>query len=149
MSNSLVGGPWMSVSDDNLIMNPPEFNREFLLPCDDEIGRHFGGVAIHSCGNWAHTMPVLREFKHIRMIDCALEGEADPSPNKPEEVRDALAGSGIIVQARIGEDRDQADDVIRRLFHPDLRLVLKIPCPDDSEEPYRHYSGLLGSLYGI
>ena len=148
MSNSLAGGPWISVSDDNLIMNSADVNREFLLPYTDEIGRQFGGVAVHSCGNWAHTMPVLREFEHIRMIDCALEGESDPSPNKPEKVRDALTGTGIIVQARVGEDMEQADEVIRRLFSPGLRLILKIPTPDRPRERYDHYVRLLESLYG-
>ncbi len=42
------------------------------LPPDDQIGAAFGGVAIHSCGNWGHTMPLVAKMKNLYMIDCTI-----------------------------------------------------------------------------
>ena len=47
----------MSISDDNLAVGSPEVNCACNLPLDEEIGQAMGGVAIHSCGAYAHTMP--------------------------------------------------------------------------------------------
>jgi uroporphyrinogen-III decarboxylase len=52
----------ISLSDDNLAVVSPAVAKEFNLPLDDEIGRAWGGVAIHSCGKWAHMMRYLKDY---------------------------------------------------------------------------------------
>ena len=123
----------MSVSDDNLVCSSPTLNAEFNLALDEELGKALSGIAIHSCGNWAHTMPSIREcVPSCVAIDCALNLAMDPCPNVPEHVRDALAGTGIAVQIRMGGEPETILDVVKRAFHPDLRLIVQPATPDEA-----------------
>ena len=123
---SYPAGRGMSLSDDNLAVSSPKINSEFFLPLDDQIGAAFGGVAIHSCGNWGHTMPLVAKMKNLYMIDCTISYQRDPNPCTPEQVRDAFNGSDVIVQVRIGPDLDIDIPLLKRLISPDLRLIISI-----------------------
>ena len=117
-----LGG--MSISDDNLAVCSPAVSERINLPLNEEIGRAMGGVAIHSCGNWERTMPLIAgKVPSCVAADCALEGEGDPNPNRPEAVRDAFAGTGIHVHARVSGETEQMRGVVERLLHPGLKLI--------------------------
>jgi hypothetical protein len=140
----------MSISDDNLAVGSPHVNCAFNLPLDEEIGQAMGGVAIHSCGAYAHTMPhIARLVPSCVAIDCAFTNACDPTPNEPEAVRDALAGSGIVLHARMTADTDGMLDVVHRLLHKDLRLIVHPNCPDraTAERNYGVLEGVLGEFY--
>lgn len=123
LSNAHLRG--MSISDDNLAVGSPAVNARFNLPLDDAIGRAMGGVAIHSCGRWSHTMGMIKELcPSCVAIDCALETGGDPNPNEPEAVRDALAGSGIHLHVRMTGDTESMVEVVKRVLHPKLKLIV-------------------------
>jgi hypothetical protein len=138
-------GRGMSLSDDNLAVSSPKINSEFFLPLDDQIGAAFGGVAIHSCGNWGHTMPLVAKMKNLYMIDCTISYQCDPNPCMPEQVRDAFKDTDIIVQVRIGKDLDVDMPLLKRLLSPDLRLVISIAYePDKIQDRYDQVIHFLG-----
>jgi len=75
------------VADDTpLIMLSPEMYREFALPYNSEIGAVFGGVHIHSCGDYSHNLDNLMEITNIRSIQLhAGPGEFHLPDTKEEE----------------------------------------------------------------
>ncbi|OQB12682.1 MAG: methylcobalamin:coenzyme M methyltransferase [Firmicutes bacterium ADurb.Bin193] len=139
-----------SVSDDNLAVASPTVNRMFNLPLDQKIGEAMGGVAIHSCGKWSHTMPFVKELvPSCAAIDCAIDSTVDPNPNEPEAVRDALAGKGIYAHVRMTGETDKMLEIVKRVLHPDLKLIVH-PAYIDDETAARNYyelENLLGSFY--
>lgn len=138
----------IAVSDDNLAVGSPDVNERFSLPCDNRIGEAFDGIAIHSCGVWTHTMPLLRKYPHIRMIDCAIGLPADPNPNRPEEVREAMAYSGIILKVRPGSADAAALEAIRAVAHPSMRLIVEIPYEEGAEKKnYDAVRAILEEVY--
>ena len=148
MDISWGSGRGISISDDNLAACSAEVAEKFLLRFDDELGAAFDGVAIHSCGSWAHTMPAVARMKNIMMIDCVLPGGGDFSFNEPELVRDALRGTGVIVQVRPSGNIEEAAGVIKRLWAEDMRLVIKVPADlDDPKTQYEKFARLLQDLY--
>jgi hypothetical protein len=136
----------ISLSDDNLAVCSPKINEEFLLPYDDMIGAAFGGVALHSCGDWGHTMPLLTKMKHVKMIDCALSG--DPKPTPPELIRDAFKGTDIIVQVRTDAELEKTVELLKRICVRDLRLVVRVcDVKEDAQLQYHTITKTLDDLY--
>lgn len=132
----------MAIADDNLAVASPGINCEFNLPLDEKIGRAMCGVAIHSCGNWAHSMPLVKEkVPSCVAVDCAVDGAWDPNPNEPEKVRDAFAGTGINVHVRTTGETDKMQEVVKRLLHPEIRLIVH-PLFVDMPTAERNYEAL-------
>ena len=147
---SSAGFRGISVSDDNLAVASPAVNRRFNLALDEEIGRAMGGVAIHSCGIWAHLMPMLAEVvPSCVAIDCAIDKTEDPCPNKPEAVRDAMAGSPVVVHVRLTGETTAMLECVKRVFHPKLKLIVHPAFIDvpTAEQNYHELQSLLQRLY--
>ena len=140
----------MSISDDNLAVCSPAVNETFNLPLDEEIGKAMGGVAIHSCGNWVHTMCKIKEcVPSCVAIDCALDTTCDPHPNEPELVRDAMASSGIFVHVRLTGNTKEMCEIVKTILHPELKLIIH-PNFIDIETAGRNYDileSILGDYY--
>ena len=146
---SVAGGPGISVSDDNLAVSSPAINQKIALPFDQQLADAFGGIALHSCGTWVHTMPMVREMSNVQVVECAVgEGSNDPDPNPPGDVRRALAGSSIITKARVGGDMNKALNVLDKLADPKLKLVVEIGYDEENaEQNYRLIQQRLRSVY--
>ncbi|MCK9411174.1 MAG: hypothetical protein M0Q53_02660 [Prolixibacteraceae bacterium] len=134
-SSCSCGG--ISISDDNLAVSSPDINELFSFPCNQKIADAFNGLAIHSCGPWAHTMERLDKIRNITMIDCAITTANDPTPNRPSDVRDAMRNKGIIVKARFGNDMRKVLPLIEEIFDPSLKLIIEIIY--DEEHAERNY----------
>ena len=148
MACSHTGGPGISISEDNIMVASPYVNEHFLLPYTNAVGAAFGGVAIHSCGCWTHSMAITRKMENVMMIDCAVGLGSDPNPNAPEDVREAMLDSGIIVSARCGSDLKRVLDTLDRLAGPGIRLVVRMGCtPENSQARYDAISRKLEDLY--
>jgi hypothetical protein len=148
---SIVGGRGISISDDNLAVSSPQINRRFALPMDEQLAKEFGGLAIHSCGVWTHTISMLRDFPNITGIECAVgheRGDHDPNPNPPVKVRQAIAGSSLVVKARLGNDLEKALAALDELASPQLRLVAEFAyTPEHAERNYRAIADKLEQIY--
>jgi hypothetical protein len=124
-----------SLSDDNLAVSSPRINQKITLPLDQQLADAFGGLALHSCGKWTHTMPMLRHMRNMLAVECAVgEGSDDPDPNAPADVRRALAGSPIFAKVCLGSDVSRALAALDELADGQLRLVVEIGYDAESAE---------------
>jgi hypothetical protein len=128
-----IGG--ITLSDDNLAVASPLINERFSLRFNQLIAEALGGVAVHSCGVWDHTMKLL-PGRGVVAVDCAVSPRWDPTPMTPEMVRAALGGTGIVVKARCGGTREEIEHAIAALAGPDMRLILDIARIDKDDEAY-------------
>ena len=132
--------PGISISDDNMsVISQPTY-RNSALPYNNRLSDHFGGIAIHTCGNFVQNYSASKETRNLMMIDCALAG-VDPAPNDPAKLGAAFANTGIVIKARIGADEEDwrvLDDLIR----PDLKLILQIESDGDVAKFNRVYERL-------
>jgi hypothetical protein len=128
---SATGGPGFSVSDDNIVMVGPDDYASVAVPYNERLARTFGGLAVHSCGNFERQLPALMQTEGLVMVDGAFSGRCDPNPNLDYELfRDTLKGTGVMLQARMHLDWPE---ILPRLYDPDLRLVAAVPGPGRGE----------------
>jgi len=132
---SLPGIGGLTLSDDNLAVSSPHINEKVSLRSNQRIADALGGVAIHSCGVWDHTMRLL-PGRGTMAVDCAVSPLWDPTPMKPEAVRAALAGTGIVVKARCGGTRKEIAAAATILGGPDMRLILDLPRMEEDDDMY-------------
>lgn len=145
----------IALSDDNLAVASPLVNERVSLPADRRLAEAFGGLFLHSCGVWHHTMRAAVAHGATG-ICCALQKACDPTPDDPAAVRAALEGTGVMVNARFGEDLEALLADLPRVAAPDLRLIVNIlrQEPDDAawariaERNYRCVTERLAELYG-
>lgn len=133
---SLPGLTGITVSDDNMAVSSPWINEKFSLRFDRRIAEAFGGVVVHSCGVWDHTMKKLRAPEIIG-ADCSVAKSWDPTPMTPEAVGNALANSGIVVKARCGATREEIVRAVHDLDRPGLRVIFDIARVDEDDAAYR------------
>ena len=117
-------GMGMGLSTDNLVLISPDMYTEFCSEDFGRIGQTFGGVGIHSCGNWSKWLEAVQKTPHLLIIDGAFSPETDPAYNNCEQFRDALVGTGIILHARIVGEPDVVMSRLKRLWKPGIRLVV-------------------------
>jgi hypothetical protein len=117
-------GTGIGLSTDNLIMISPRMYAEFCVENAARIGDHFGGTAIHSCGNWGQWLEAVKKIPNLIMVDGAFSPQTDPAYNTCEEFRDALVGTGVILHARIVGDPDEVLARVKRLWKPGLKLIV-------------------------
>ena len=124
----------MGMSDDNMLMVSPEMYLDCSAEAIGLAGRHFGGPAFHSCGNWSDRVNAIKQIKGLRMVDGAFSASTDPSPNMPERFAEAFAGTGIVVNARIVGSPDTVIDVVKRLWRPGMKLIVATYCATPAEQ---------------
>lgn len=59
-----------SLSADSLVMISPTFYEEFYQPYLQQIGERFGGLSVHSCGNFSAVIPALCATPTVRAINA-------------------------------------------------------------------------------
>ncbi|HQL08873.1 MAG TPA: uroporphyrinogen decarboxylase family protein [Lentisphaeria bacterium] len=132
LSASVRGGRGMALSDDNIVMMSPGHYSEFAVPYNEQIGRAFGGLSIHSCGNYEQQLPALLATEGLLQVDGAFMKEAvDPHPNLNYRLwRQAFKDGRVVLRARMN---DNWEEPLRQLYHPGMRIVLEVPCPASGE----------------
>ena len=92
-------GRGISVANDVAVMLPPALHDEFGVPYLNRLSDAFGGVYIHSCGDWTHLFPSLEKVRGLR----GLEFGASEAPYEKVLAR---FGSRTVLACRIGLHRD-------------------------------------------
>ena len=59
------------LSEDLLAVISPDSTREFMNPALDQVGREFGGVLAHTCGNLLPAAPALAESQTVFGVNCS------------------------------------------------------------------------------
>jgi len=97
--------PWIpdgfgiSVSNDACVMISDVEHDEFCRPYLDQISDAFGGIYIHSCGNWLHQIRSLDKVRGLR----GLEFGASETPFEP--IAEHFGGREVLA-CRVGLHRD-------------------------------------------
>lgn len=97
--------PWIpdgfgiSVSNDACVMLSAEEHDEFCVPYLNQISDAFGGLVLHSCGNWLHQIPSLAKVRGLR----GLEFGASETPFGPVA---AYFDGRVVLACRVGLHRD-------------------------------------------
>ncbi len=122
-------------------MISPRAYRQFCVDNDARIGAAFGGTAIHSCGNWARWVEAVKANPKLITVDAAFTQATDPAFNSAAAFRDAFAGTGIIVHARMVGDPEEVVARARELWAPGMRLVV-VTYEKDPAAQHRLYRDL-------
>ena len=65
----LPPGQGIAISDDGLAVIGPKLYEEFCLPYVNELSEEFGGIMIHSCGNFVHQLDNLAKVHNLRGLN--------------------------------------------------------------------------------
>lgn len=95
----LPDGMGISISNDDCVMLSAEMHNHFHLPYINQLSEEFGGVYIHSCGNWSHQFESLENVHQLRGIEFG----ASEVPFSDVFQR---FGGKIVLACRIGFNRD-------------------------------------------
>jgi len=95
----LPDGRGISVANDVAVMLSPELHDEFGVPYLNRLSDAFGGIYIHSCGDWTHLFPSLEKIRGLR----GLEFGASEAPYDKVLAR---FGGRTVLACRVGLHRD-------------------------------------------
>jgi hypothetical protein len=109
----LPDGRGLSVANDVGVMLSPALHDEFSVPYLNRLSEAFGGVYIHSCGDWTHLFPSLEKVRGLR----GLEFGASEAPY--DRVLERFGGRTVLA-CRVGLHRDirfsGMADYVRRIL---------------------------------
>ncbi len=111
--------PWLpdgwgvSVSNDECVMISARDHDRFSVPYLNQLSDAFGGIYIHSCGNWLHQFPSLDRVRNLR----GLEFGASEAPYAAVLQH---FGGRVVLACRIGLHREikfaGMADYVRRIL---------------------------------
>lgn len=90
----------IAVSDDCAALLSPRQYAQFALPYLNEVSDAFGGVFVHSCGDFTHNLGNLEKVRNLRGIDFAV-GEQPLGP-----IAERFSGR-CVLSVRLGLDKDR------------------------------------------
>lgn len=133
---SSKGFKGISLSDDNMAVISPDSYANTALPYNQQLARHFGGLAIHTCGSFAHTANLLLQTEGLKMVDCAIGKFVDPNPNSPKKLKELFSDTGVVLKVRLGAgELDLLDDIIDKK----VKLVVQLCTEGTVDEQNRQY----------
>ena len=87
----LPDGMGLSISEDVMAVLSPSLYEEFSLPYVNELSEEFGGILVHSCGNFEHQIPALKKVKGLRGINFGV------SETRFEAIWEAFGGKTAVI----------------------------------------------------
>ena len=60
-----------ALSADSLVMVSPDYYDQFFKPYIERIGKTFGGLAVHSCGDFRAVIPNLCNTPHVKAVNAS------------------------------------------------------------------------------
>jgi len=125
-------------SDDNILMFSDDDYHKFASPAMCDAASVLEGPVFHSCGDWSARSELIKSIPGLIMADGAIGNQTDPSPNNPETLGDAFAGTGITLHVRIVGNSDIVAEYVSRLWRKDLKLVVATYCEtmEDQDKAY-------------
>lgn len=109
----MPGGLGLSVSNDECVMISAAMHDTFHLPCLNRLSDAFGGLYIHSCGNWEHQVGSIEKVHNLRGVEFGA------SETPFESVASRLNGRAVVA-CRVGLNREfpftSMADFVRRLM---------------------------------
>ncbi len=129
----LPDGRGISISDDGLAVLSPKLYREFCLPYVNELSEEFGGVMIHSCGNFVHQFDNLEQVHNLRGINFGVTETPFPAMWERFGGKTALiAHLGLNNEIHLAGNREYLDHVLSTKTHN--RGLCVIVTPGDMDD---------------
>jgi hypothetical protein len=97
--------PWMpdgtgvSIANDECVMMSAEMHDTFSVPYMNMLSEEFGGIAMHSCGDWTHQFSSLDKVRNLRGLEFGA------SEASYERVLQRFGGR-MVLACRVGLHRD-------------------------------------------
>jgi Uroporphyrinogen decarboxylase (URO-D) len=114
----------LGMSDDVMITLSPQQYCEFEIPAIETAAKPFAGAAFHSCGNWSGRTEAVKKIANLLMVDGAFSAQTDPDCNPITPFTESFANTGVVVNARIVGDAEVVLDKARRLWTPNMKLIV-------------------------
>jgi hypothetical protein len=95
----LPDGQGISVANDVAVMLSPALHDEFGVPYLNRLSEAFGGLYIHSCGDWTHLFPSLEKIRGLKGVEFGAS-------EAPYDKVLARFGGRIVLACRVGLNRD-------------------------------------------
>ena len=129
----------LGMSDDSVTMLSPDLYFPVAVPAMKRAGDAFGGTVFHSCGNWSDKKEEIARIEGLRMADGAFSLATDPGANPTEGFKEAFAGSGAVLNARIVGTPDLVCEKVQSLWTKGMKLIVVTYCetPEEQAEVYR------------
>ena len=134
MMISSTGRKGIALSDDNLAVISRESYAAIGTPFNAELGRRFGGVAIHSCGLVTHNTPQVLTLPDLREFDCKV---TDFEPNDAEKLAGQFKDQSAILKVCIYPDEDNSRLI--PLLRSDVKLIIEVFTRGTVDECNRQY----------
>jgi hypothetical protein len=137
----LPDGRGISMSDDCLAVLSPALYEQFALPYVNELSDEFGGVFIHSCGNFMHQLDNLEKVHNLRGLNFEVS-------EMPFEAMWERFGGRTAIVAHLGlnkaihfdSEADYVRHVLRTKTHDRGLCVLVFPTARRRTAPDSHVS---------
>ncbi len=128
----LFGWDWLpkdmgaSLSADSLVMVSPDFYDEFFKPYLVKIGEKFGGLSVHSCGDFTKVLPRVCNTPTVKAINAS-------QLTAKQMVDSGLSKKTIAIATLAYED---VEDTIKLIKKHDLRMspTFYFPYPVKNEK---------------
>ncbi|MDC7232978.1 MAG: uroporphyrinogen decarboxylase family protein [Spirochaetales bacterium] len=136
----------LGFSDDNVLMFSDENYNDLARGPLCDVASLMDGPVFHSCGDWSGRTDLIKAIPGVLMADAAVGAQTDPSPNNPELLGKAFAGSGITLHVRIVGDSQVVEEEVSRLWQKDLKLITATYCetPEDQMKAYEAIHRICG-----
>jgi len=132
----LPDGEGIQISDDGLAVISAKLYEEFCLPYVNELSEEFGGISIHSCGNFVHQFDNLEKVHNLRGLNFGA------SETPFEAVWECFGGKTAIIP-HIGLNNSSGDDyfastqeymehVLGTKTHNRGLGIIVLPIPEDN-----------------
>lgn len=83
----------IEIADDmGLIQLSPEMYQEFALPYNSWLSEEFGGISVHSCGNYLHNLDILLKIPNLR----AIQVHSGPKEMDIEKTLEKVNGQCVV-----------------------------------------------------
>jgi len=86
----IPNGYGILLNADSMINLSPELNDEFSIPYLNILSEKYGGIFLHSCGNFEHLIDSLKNIKNLRGIDFGA------SETSYEKIVENFTGKAVI-----------------------------------------------------
>ncbi len=106
-----------------------------------KIADHFGGIAVHSCGNVTHNIPTLLNIEGLEQVEhaaCMID-KSDPAPTPPENIRAGYGKSDVVTKIRLHKSESC---LLEKFLTKDLKCLVQIigvESREESELVYREF----------
>ena len=129
--NSFSG---IALSDDNMAVVSPTSYAAIGKPYNEILSRHFGGLALHSCGVITHNVPLLLETEGLKQLDFKI---TDFEPNDAAYLAEKFANTDILIKPCVYPNEDL--NRLLPLLRTDVKLLIHVFTSGDVDQCNRQY----------